>query len=113
MRNRGKTCTAGQNLAIRMGFTEEELAIVAGAHSFPQPTGTNSGAPGAYIETERPEDGTASGSSPMNSPFTLGEMLSAIHEAKAGGTPGQDGISNTALRNLLEDRTGNMSSWTG
>ncbi|KAG0424514.1 hypothetical protein HPB47_028258 [Ixodes persulcatus] len=94
-----------------MGLTEEELAILAGAHFFPQPTGTNSGAPGADIETERPEGGTVSGRSPMDSPFTLGELLSAIHEAKAGGTPGPDGISNTALRNLPEDQKHELLDW--
>ncbi|KAM7294247.1 hypothetical protein ISCGN_023764 [Ixodes scapularis] len=74
MQNRGKTRTAGQNLAIRMGLTEEELAIVAGAHFFPQPSGTNRGAPGPDIEAERPEGGAVSGRSPMDSPFTLGDI---------------------------------------
>lgn len=42
--------------------------------------------------------------SSMDSPFTMGEILLALQAFKITSTPGPDGVTYAALRNLSEQR---------
>lgn len=98
-----KKCTA-QNLAIRLGIAEEELAVRAGEHFFPQPTPQQ--LQHRYTEVIPELDHP----SPADAPFNMGELMAAL--ASANNTaPGPDRITITALKNLPEEKKTELLKW--
>ncbi|XP_077558174.1 uncharacterized protein LOC144173782 [Haemaphysalis longicornis] len=106
MQDKRKNKTAGQNIALRLGITETDLAIQAGQLFFPQPPlGVNPRAP-FLPRTTPPEMNTS-----LNDPFTMAELLSALQETKITSAPGPDGITYSALRNLPEAHKEQLLDW--
>ncbi|KAG0428179.1 hypothetical protein HPB47_024825 [Ixodes persulcatus] len=78
-------CT-GQNLAIKLGITEEELVVMAGEHFFPQPTTKQ------LHQRYRKRIPELDHRSPADAPFTMGELIMALESAIGNTAPGPDNI---------------------
>ncbi|KAM7304248.1 hypothetical protein ISCGN_014148 [Ixodes scapularis] len=85
-------------LALKTDTSVEDLADAAGDQFFPQPIATTTNSiPNPYTPV------LANSADPMDQPFTLGELETALHNGKAHSAPGPDKITILMLRNLPQD----------
>lgn len=89
--------TAGQNLALRLNIDEAALANMATNVFFPQPLCTCSPTETKATSTTDTQE------SPMDSPFTMAELVTAISQSASASAAGPDGIACSALRNLPDN----------
>lgn len=105
MQGKRKVRTAAENIALHLHTSNLDLAIQAGDLFFPQ-----SMIPQATTEYNNLNP-SPSESDPIDQPFTMAELLAALQDSNARSTPGADGISYSALRNLPESQKETFLGW--
>lgn len=107
MQGPSKCYSVSQDVALKLNLTEDEFAMEAGNVFFPQ----QHRAAGSIELPSQEEIATVPMDNLMNSPFSMGELLSALQRSKKDSAPGPDGITYAALRNLTERHKQELLEW--